>query len=130
MILVDTSAWIDFFRGRIPLADDVENLLVEDRVAICGPVESEVRRGLADTRERRRVIPLLQACHPLSQPPDLWEAAGDLGFALRRKGSTVKTLDLLIAVFALHHEVRVLTGDSDFSLIQKHCPELLLRPVT
>ena len=51
MILVDTSAWIDFFRGRDPLAGWVDEALEANDVAVCGPVHTELRRGLA------RVLP-------------------------------------------------------------------------
>ena len=62
-------------------------------------------------------MPLLLACHQLPQPTSLWEDAGDLGFALARKGLTVKSLDLLIAAYALTHGVPILTVDRDFRLI-------------
>ena len=38
MILVDTSAWIDFFRGVPPLAERVDALLDSNELALCGPV--------------------------------------------------------------------------------------------
>ena len=55
----------------------------------------------------------------LPQPPALWTEAGDLGFALRRKGTTVKTLDLLIATWALGARLPILTSDGDFALIRR-----------
>lgn len=119
MILVDTSAWIDFFRGRAPLAARVDALLEDDEVAICGPILTELRRGLRGPAERGRVLPLLLACHALPQPPDLWETAGDLGFATRRRGATIKTLDLLIATWALGAGVPILTADADFATLRR-----------
>ena len=119
MILVDTSAWVDFFRGSEPCASWVDQLLAENQVAICGPVVTELRRGLRSDRERRRVLPLLEGCSSLDQPSDLWNEAGELGFALARKGSLVKSLDLLIAVHALAHDVALLTRDKDFELIRR-----------
>lgn len=118
MILVDTSAWIDFFRGREPVASAVDTALDLDEAALCGPVVSELRRGLRTPRERRRVLPVLSGCHLLAQPSALWEEAGDLGYALARKGATVKTLDLLIAAYALSHGVPILTTDRDFVRIR------------
>jgi predicted nucleic acid-binding protein len=126
MILVDTSAWVDFFRGREPMAETVDSLLERDQVAICGPVLTELRRGLRGARERAQVLPLLDACHVLEQPAQLWDEAGDLGFTLARKGATVKTLDLLIAVYALNHGVPLLTTDSDFSAMRKAGVPLVL----
>ncbi|MBI4701008.1 MAG: PIN domain-containing protein [Deltaproteobacteria bacterium] len=114
MILVDTSAWIDFFRGAGGLCDRVDALLETDEAALCGPVVTELRRGLRSAAERRRVLPLLAACHQLDQPAALWVEAGELGYFLARRGVTVKTLDLLIAAYALSHGVAILAADDDF----------------
>lgn len=119
MILVDTSAWIGFFRDRGPVAALVDRALEDDDVALCGPVITELRRGFKSAAERSKTIPLLQACHQLSQPVTLWSDAGDLGFALARKGITVKSLDLLIATYALTNGTPVLTLDRDFRLIAR-----------
>lgn len=119
MILVDTSAWIEFFRGRDPVASLVDDALAANDAAICGPIETEIRRGLLNERERKSVLPLLSACHVLEQPNDLWAEAGELGFRLRRRGVTLKTVDLLIAIYALSHSSAILTTDSDFSTIQR-----------
>jgi predicted nucleic acid-binding protein len=126
MILIDTSAWIDFFRGRDPFAEAVDEALDHGEAAICGPVEAELRRGLRSDRERAKVLPLLDACHYLAQPDHLWSEAGDLGFLLRRRGLTPKTLDLLIAVHALSHAATLLTTDRDFAAMQKAGVPLLL----
>lgn len=115
MILVDTSAWVEFFRGRDPVASAVDALLESDEIALCGPVLTEIRRGLRTPAERRRILPLLAGCHLLEQPPGLWEEAGDIGFALARRGASVKTLDLLIAAYVLSHDVPILTTDADFA---------------
>ena len=118
MILVDTSAWIEFFRGPGKVADDVDAALTDGTAAICGPVEMELRRGLLP-HERARVLAAIGGCVSLPEPADLWEEAGDLGFALRRRGVTVKSLDLLIATYALAHRVPVLTKDADFRLLER-----------
>ena len=125
MILVDTSAWVEFFRGREPVAGTVDDLLAANEVALCGPVLTELRRGLRHA-QRSRVLPLLASCRELSQPGALWEEAGELGFALARRGATVKSIDLLVAVYALYHSVPVLTTDSDFAVIQKAGARLTL----
>ena len=116
MILVDTSAWVDFFRGRGTLAATVDELLDLGEAALCGPIVTELRRGLRPT-ERSRVLPLLDGCELLAQPDDLWTTAGDLGAALARRGIVVKTLDLLIATHAIGHGVALLTRDTDFKAI-------------
>ena len=114
MILVDTSAWIAFFRDRGRLAERVAIAVSEGEAALCGPVLTELVRGLRPP-ERKRVLPLLEALERLDAPPDLWLAAGELGYLLARKGRTAKSLDLLIATYAMHHGATVLTDDADFS---------------
>lgn len=124
--MVDTSAWIDFFRGRGPLAEAVDRLLESNEVALCGPVITELRRGLRSPSERGRVIPLLSGCRVLSEPRSLWEEAGDLGYFLGRRGLTAKTIDLLVATYALSHAVGLLTGDSAFLGMKRAGAQLLL----
>ena len=65
------------------------------------------------------MLPLLAGCHLLPQPERLWEESGELGYALGRRGATVKSLDLLIATYALSHGVPILTGDRDFETMRR-----------
>jgi len=129
MILVDTSAWIDFFRNKGPVAAVVDDLLGADEVALCGPIVTELRRGLR-SGERKKIMAMLDGCHILPDPLHLWEEAGDLGCALGRKGATVKTLDLLIATYALSASVPILTTDKDFQMIRRVATHLLLEPTS
>ncbi|HEU4429134.1 MAG TPA: PIN domain-containing protein [Myxococcota bacterium] len=129
MILVDTSAWIDFFRGTEPMAEVIDRLLDTDEVALCGPVVVEIRRGIRSRAERARVLRLLEGCHLLAQPARLWEEAGELGAFMGRRGANVKSLDLLIATYALAHGVAVLTRDGDFPLMKRSGARLLLLEV-
>ena len=117
MILIDTSAWIAFFRDRGRAAVVVDECLESDEAALCGPIRTELLRGFRTAKERRQCWPLLEACHQLSEPADLWDEAGELGFLLARKGITVKSFDLLIATFALAHAIPILTVDRDFELM-------------
>ena len=126
MILVDTSAWIAFFRDTGSVAASVDRALEADEAALCGPVMTELRRGIKSKAEGGRVLPLLLSCHQLPQPADLWNEAGALGFALARKGVTVKSLDLLIATYALASGVPVLTLDRDFLAMARSGTGLLL----
>lgn len=114
MILIDTSAWIDFFRGDGPLADQVAEYLTSNQALLCEPVLTELHRGLSVEAQQKQVFDLLQGCRTLPQPDNLWLEAGVLGTLLRKKGVSAKTLDLLIAHYALSHGVALLTGDRDF----------------
>lgn len=113
MILIDTSAWVAFFRNQGATAEAVDATLESGEAAICGPVITELRRGLRHT-QRTKVLSLLAGCPMLEQPDELWVVAGDLGAHLARRGITVKTLDLLIATYAVASQVPLLTTDADF----------------
>jgi predicted nucleic acid-binding protein len=104
----------------------VDRLLDSNEVALCGPVVAELRRGIRSRAERARVLPLLAGCHVLEEPAELWVEAGGLGYAIGRRGATVKSLDLLIATYALSHGVAILTGDTDFETIRKAGVALVL----
>jgi len=47
----------------------------------------------------------------------LWSKGVEIGRACRRKGFTVGSLDLLIAVVAIHHNAEIITFDDDFEQI-------------
>jgi len=119
MILVDTSAWIEFFKGKSKTADLVEDLIDENQIALCGPVITEIARGFGSKNERNLVLNLFSACHLLAQPVELWREAGEMGAFLRRNGHTVKTMDLLIAAYVVAYGVQLLTLDSDFKLMKE-----------
>jgi predicted nucleic acid-binding protein len=53
-VLVDSSAWIQCLRfGRDEVSEVVDDLLREDRAALCGIVELEVVQGLRSQEQRR-----------------------------------------------------------------------------
>lgn len=72
------------------------------------------------------MIPLLDGCHHLPDPTALWDEAGELGYFLSRRGITAKTIDLLVATYALSHSVALLADDRDFSMMKRAGAELLL----
>lgn len=60
-VLVDSSAWIDYFRvGRGAVPDLVDGLLRNGEASICGMVELEILQGLR-AGERERVSELFSA---------------------------------------------------------------------
>lgn len=117
-----------FFSEPEPLASRVDELLATNEVAVCRPVVTELRRGLKSVAARNKVLPRLSSCHWLDQPDDLWVEAGGLGFAIARRGVTVKTLDLLIAAYAVAHGAPILTLDADFEAIRKAGVHLTIAP--
>ena len=52
MILIDTSAWIAFFRDRGHAAVVVDQCLESDEAALCGPIRTKLLRGFKTPKER------------------------------------------------------------------------------
>lgn len=125
LVLVDTSAWVELFRGRPTLARDaVTELLREGRAAIAGPVLAEVLRGARDEAHERTLRRLVGSRPFLDTPSAAWERAGALGCRLRWRGVTLPPSDLFVAATAIHHGVPVLSADRHFTLV----PGLKLHP--
>ena len=61
------------------------------------------------------MVDILSSLKSLSDPPELWERVGRLGFSLRRAGfSGVRIPDLVISVTAIHHDALLFTLDRHF----------------
>lgn len=119
-VLLDTSAWIDFFRdGTSAVADCVDALLAEDRAALCGMVELELLRGLRP-HERKRVQGLLRALPYLETERRDFVAAGERLCELRRQGVTIPAADCIIGMLCLRHGLSLLTLDRHF----EHLPDV------
>ena len=117
-ILIDTSVWIDVFRGKTPaLAALVKTLLEDERAVLCDVVTAEIRVGLRAS-ERRKVVSLLEAVTAIPVTPADWAEAGDLGSSLRSSGRTLPLTDLLIAVLCIRSGFELLTLDDHFSGIE------------
>lgn len=115
-VLVDTSAWVAFFRGSVPGRSEVRALVTENRALRCGPVELELRRGLR-RREAAAVLGVWSAVPPLAVEATDFTSAGDLLRDLRESGKTLPSMDGLIAALALRYEVPLLSLDHHFALV-------------
>jgi predicted nucleic acid-binding protein len=116
-VLVDTSAFISFFRG-LEYADEVAELLNKNRVVITGIIVAELLQGIKDKGERQKISELCGAVCTLEITTPLWVKAGLLASSLREKGIMLPLTDIAIAVVALEHDLQVLTLDSHFRKIE------------
>lgn len=121
MILIDTSAWVEFLRGTgSPVCERVDALLGAD-IATCDPVRMEVLAGAKDDRHLNDLRRLLARASILSTTSVDYEMAAGLYRTCRRKGGTVRKLvDCLIAAVAIHANVPILHADSDFDTLAHH----------
>ncbi len=122
MILVATSAWIEFLRdtgSRVCVRVDA---LLDQEIATCDPIRMEVLAGARDERHLGDLRRLLARAVLLPTGSTDYEEAA-LYRRCRRQGSTVPRLtDCLIAAVAVRARVPVLhaDADADFDVLARH----------
>lgn len=122
MILVDTSAWIEFLRDTgSPVCNRVDALLGDGGIAVCDPIRMEVLAGARDEQHLESLRRLLARASLLSTGPADYETAATLYRLCRRRGETVRRLiDCLIAAVAIREGVPILHADGDYEVLARH----------
>jgi len=126
VILVDSSAWIEFQRATGSSADRRLTSAIESNepLATMGLILLEILAGARDEQQARDLSRLLDRCQllPLEDPFD-FESAATLYRSCRREGITIRRLpDCLIAAVAMRTETALLHQDADFDAIARHAP--------
>lgn len=126
MILIDTSAWIEFLRDTgSPSCARVDELLA-DEIATCHPVRMELLAGARDEQHLQALRGLLARTTTIETLPTDYEDAAALYRVCRRRGKTVrKLIDCLIAAHAIRARLPLLHADADFDVLARHT-ELLV----
>ncbi len=129
MILVDTSVLICFLKGD----SDDKTLLLQEILSrdipfgISAYTYQEILQGARDEAELQTLKEYLstQRIYFLKPEAEIYEKAAMLYYNLRRRGITPRsTLDMLIVLTALEHNLALLHNDRDFDLMAPHIPEL------
>ncbi|HUR41152.1 MAG TPA: PIN domain nuclease [Verrucomicrobiae bacterium] len=123
MILVDSSVWIDYFRGTAtPQAERLDALLGTEILATGDLMLTEVLQGFKSDKDFEQAKELLTSMEVI-------ELGGrEIGIqaafnyrALRDKGVTVrKTIDTIIATRCLSDGHSLLFSDKDFEPFVEH----------
>ena len=124
MVLVDTTAWIDFFAGHEGGHVHVLRSYLEigEDLCTCGVILTEVLQGIRHDRDHKRTKRLFGSLLFLPMEYATFVRAADIYRSLRRKGITVrKPVDCMIAAVAIEHDLPLLHNDRDFQHVEKHC---------
>jgi len=117
MTLVDTSVWIDFFRGVDSLEATWLTTVIADNedLCTCGPILAEILQGIVPDRECRRIKRFLSPFIYLPTLRDTYYLAADIYRAARARGKTIRnTVDCIIAACAIENNAPLLQRDRDF----------------
>ena len=123
MILVDSSVWIDYFRGTLtPQAEKLDSLLGSEPVVTGDLVLTEVLQGFGsehDFNQAKKLLTSLVVVDLVGQGIAI-QAAKNFR-ALRALGITVrKTIDTVIATRCIASGLTLLYSDRGFDPFVQH----------
>ena len=129
MILVDSSVWIDYFRGAVtPRTEKLDRLLGHEPLAVGDLILTELLQGFNDERDFTKARKLLTSLTVVELGGERIAIQAAKNFrVLRRLGVTVhKTIDTVIATRCIESGYDLLHDDRDF---EPFCMYLGLRMV-
>lgn len=118
-IIIDTSAWVEYFKGNRTAANLINNRDTYS-VFIIGPVISELIQGMKTENEKESFTYALESINRIQIADKDWFDAGLAGSLLRSKGITVPLVDLIIYLVARNNQCSICTLDKHFQMINKN----------
>jgi predicted nucleic acid-binding protein len=123
VIVVDSSVWVDYFRGiPTPQCALLDSLLGQVDIAVGDLIVAEVLQGVRDQRQFNQVRRAFAAFEQLHIGGHALAIRAAENFrALRERGITVrKTIDTLIATRCIEAGLVLLHADRDFDPFEAH----------
>ena len=123
MIVVDSSVWIDYFRGVDHRATGrLDEALGSEEVVVGDLVLAEVLQGFRRDADHEAAREAMTAAGVVSMlGADAALRSADAYRALRRRGVTVrKTIDTIIATYCVQVGLPLLFRDRDFEPFVEH----------
>ena len=121
LVLMDTSVWIDYYRPEASenLKSAVKKLIEADEVAINGVIAVEILQGTTSDKDYQKVLNDMKAFKEFAFDWNVFERAAKLSFDLKRQGTTIPAIDILIAATALENNSLLWHQDNHYELIAK-----------
>jgi predicted nucleic acid-binding protein len=123
VIVVDSSVWIDYFRGEVtPQTNRLDDFLGYAPIAVGDLILTEVLQGFSlarDFEQAKRLLMLLDIVilggrHTAIHAANNFRTLRSLGVTVR------KTIDTVIATHCIEHDHALLYSDRDFDPFVKH----------
>ncbi len=120
-VLIDTSVWVDFFRGKDSrLIEQVGGLLKAGKAVYTGIIALELINGAKGNKELQALHDAFDTMDKVNEQETTCVSAGKMGYEIARKGNTMSVVDLLIARIAIENDISLMTFDEHFKTIAKH----------
>ncbi|MBM3294599.1 MAG: PIN domain-containing protein [Candidatus Aminicenantes bacterium] len=114
-VLVDTSAWLAFFRHEDRKTALAVRQAVADGSAIVPKIVlAELVQAAKSDRELAVIADLARSIPIADEGETTWSEAAALAHRLKRRGKTIPLADCYIAALVRRHDCRLLTLDPRF----------------
>lgn len=128
-VVLDTSIWIEYFRGRQPrIYSEVDSLIQQRRLLHLHVVGAELVRGARTTTEQRVIHTTVGQIPLIFLTDNFWVEVGAFCFALARKGCVPSLVDAWIAKAVIAQRCALWSLDRHFENIARYSPLVLHRP--
>lgn len=125
MILVDTSIFIDYFRGNPTYLDAI---IDKNEICTCGIVAAELYHGTRTSEEKDRISRLLNELTWVDITREHWITTGENLNRLRSLGITVPFQDVVLATLCSVKTITLYSADKHFRRLTEHISGLVLYP--
>ena len=123
-VLVDSSIWVDYFRGVVE--DAKLDFLIDENLVVVNDLILTELIPVLHLRKQNKLINLMQeiACPPMHID---WDGLVQMQIVCLQQGiNKVGIPDLIIVQHALQNQLELYTRDKHFKSIAKHVPLSLL----
>jgi len=125
MVIIDTSVWIEFFKGNEPHKTNVKNLLEEMRVIGIECIFGELLQGIKNKREKDIITAYWNSIKKADEK-NLFIEAGIYSANNHLISKGVGLIDAAILIAASRHNARIYSLDAKLnSICEKNIKFLL-----
>ena len=124
MKLIDTSAWIEYYRkeGNKDYKAWISRAIQNNEVAVNGIIQLEILVFTKTQSEYHDIFCDFSSFHNLEVNNSVFQKASEIGFDLRRKGITIPASDLIIAASAIVTDSKLIHFDKYYTYIAEYYP--------
>ena len=127
-ILIDTSVWSVVLRRNKPnkrevqIAEELETLIRDYRIAIIGSVRQELLSGISDRTVFENLKDRMSIFADYIIRTDDYERAAEYANICRKNGIQGSHIDFLICAVAVKNDWEIFSEDNDFLNYRKYLP--------
>lgn len=110
MIILDSSVWIEYFKGNEPYYREVQSLIDSQSVCAIEPIFGELLQGAFNKRDRDYIIMYWNYVSKIEET-ELFIKAGELSFKEKFISKDIKLIDACIMYATIHNNYTLWTLD-------------------